>query len=107
MKLHDVEEAMGMRKILAHYIRMKKRTLSGFLQIFMELCKSKVQLAPLHGNFINSMALLPQNHLYAATFFQILCIDCLFYLKMITLTENSLNFNVTYTGWKQPFESFF
>ena len=58
MKLHDPEEAMGMRKILAHYIRMKKRTLSGFLQIFMELCKSKVQLAPLHGNFINSMALL-------------------------------------------------
>ena len=62
MELDDAEEAMGMRKILAHEIRMKKkihkprRTRCGFLQIFMELCGSKVQLAPLHGNFINSFA---------------------------------------------------
>ena len=68
MKLHDVEEAMGMRKILAH-IRMKKRTLSGFLQIFMELCKSKVQLAPLHGNFINSMTLLTPKSSICCYFF--------------------------------------
>ena len=26
---------------------------------------------------------------------------------MLTLTKNSLNFNGTYMGWKQPFESFF
>ena len=44
MELHDAEEAIGMRKILAHDMRMK--TLSGFVQTFMELCGSKVQLAP-------------------------------------------------------------
>ena len=47
MELHDAEDAMGIRKILAHDIRMKKRykprrTLDGFLRIFMELCGSKV-----------------------------------------------------------------
>ena len=44
MELHDAEEAIGMRKILAHDMRMK--TLSGFVQSFMELCGSKVQLSP-------------------------------------------------------------
>ena len=44
MELHDAEEAIGMRKILAHDMRMK--TLSGFVRTFMELCGSKVQLAP-------------------------------------------------------------
>ena len=51
MEFHDAEEAMGMRKILAHNFRMKKnhklrRTLSGSLLIFMELYGFRVQLAP-------------------------------------------------------------
>ena len=47
---HDAEESMAIRTILAHDIRMKKKIhkprgrLSG-LQIFMELCGPKVQLA--------------------------------------------------------------
>ena len=32
------------------------RTFSGFSRIFMELCKSKVQLGPPHGSFINGVA---------------------------------------------------
>ena len=47
MELHDAEDAMRIRKILAHDIRMKtrhkpRRALDGFLKIFMELCGSKV-----------------------------------------------------------------
>ena len=34
-------------------IHRPERTYSGFSQIFIELCGSKVQLAPLHGNFSN------------------------------------------------------
>ena len=46
---------------LAHDIWMqknpqKKRIFSGFLRILIELCGSKVQLAPPHGNFISSVA---------------------------------------------------
>ena len=57
MELHDAEESMAIRKILAHDIRMKKNpqtkgTRSG-LRIFIE---PKVQLAPPHGNLINGVA---------------------------------------------------
>ena len=60
MELHDAEEAIEMRKTLAHNMRMKKNpqtkeALSGFLRIFMELCESKVQLVPSHGNVINGV----------------------------------------------------
>ena len=78
MELCDAEEAMGIRKILAHEIRMKKnpqtkRTLSGFVRIFMELCRTKDQLAPPHGNFFRGV---PNSELvYMLLRFQILCID--------------------------------
>ena len=60
MELHDADESMGIRKILAHDIRMEKnhkprRTLSE-LWIFMRLSGSKVQLPPPHGSFINGVA---------------------------------------------------
>ena len=44
-----------MRKILAHDVGMQKKpqTKENNLRIFIELCGSKVQLAPPHGNFIN------------------------------------------------------
>ena len=78
MELHNAEEAMGISKMLAHDIRMKKnpqprRTLSGFLRIFMELCGSKVQLGPLHGNFISGVANPKIGYMLLR--FQIFCID--------------------------------
>ena len=113
MELYDAEEAVGIRKILAHKIRMTKnpqtkRTLSWFVRIFMELCQSKVQLAPPHGNFFRGV---PNSELvYILLRFQILCIDwfSFFFLKEkpLTLAENLLNFNKTYLGRKQPFETF-
>ena len=78
MKLHDAEEAMGILKILAHEISMKKNpqtkgTLSGFLRIFIELCESKAQLAHPHENIFFGV---PNPELgYMLLRFQILCID--------------------------------
>ena len=46
MELHGAEEAFGMRKISKNPQIKPRRTLSGFLQIFIELCESKIQLAP-------------------------------------------------------------
>ena len=56
--IYQLPEGLGMKKILAHGIGCKKihkpgRTFFGFSQIFMELCGAKVQLSPLHGNFIS------------------------------------------------------
>ena len=53
---------MGMRKLLAHDIRMQKNPqtkedTSWILRIFMELCGSKVQLAPLHESFFEKWML--------------------------------------------------
>ena len=104
MELHDAEEAIGMRKILAYDMRMKKnpQTKEGTFWIFMELCRSKVQLVPPHGNSIN------WNRLYAATFSNNLhwLIYFFFKKKALTLIENLLNFNGTYVDRKQPFERF-
>ena len=46
---------LGMRKILAHGIRAQRihkpgRSISGFSQVFVEFCRSKVQLVPPHRN---------------------------------------------------------
>ena len=41
--------------------------------MFMELCGSKIQLAPPHGNFINGVA--NPEMVYMLLLFQILCID--------------------------------
>ena len=51
---------MGMRKILAHDIRMKKNPQSKedafwTFQNSLELCGSNIQLAPPQGNFINGV----------------------------------------------------
>ena len=91
----NTEEVMGMRKVLAHDVRMQKtpqtkRTLSGFLPTFMELCGSKVQLAPPLGNFINFGVGNPEIVYMLLLLFQILCIDY-FLKKPLTLNENSLN----------------
>ena len=89
------EVVMGMRKVLAHDVRMQKtpqtkRTLSGFLPTFMELCGSKVQLAPPLGNFINFGVANPEIVYMLLLLFQIPCIDY-FLKKPLTLNENSLN----------------
>ena len=60
-------------------IHKPKRTLSGFLRIFMKLCRSKVQLAPPHGNFINGVA--NPEIVYTLLLFQILCIDWYYYFE--------------------------
>ena len=60
-------------------IHKPRRTLSGFLQMFMELCGSRVQLAPPHGNFINGVA--NPEIVYMLLCFQILCIDWFFFKK--------------------------
>ena len=77
-------EAMVMRKILALILGCKRihkprRILSGFLRIFIELCGSKVQLAPLQGNFINGVA--KPEIVCMLLLFQILCIDGFYFLK--------------------------
>ena len=56
MELHDAEEAIGMRKILAHDMRMK--TLSGFDGLLWSYAGPKSNLpppspSPPHENFIN------------------------------------------------------
>ena len=61
MELHDAEEAMGIRKILAHDIKMKKnpQTKDDTVWIFKDfhgVCGLKVQLAPPHGNFTSGGA---------------------------------------------------
>ena len=52
-------------------IHKSKRRRSGFLRISMDLCGSKVQLPPQHGNFINGVA----NPEIVLLIFQIHCID--------------------------------
>ena len=76
-------------------IHNSRRTLSGFIRIFLELCRSKGQLAPPHGNIINGVAY--PKVVYMQLLFQILT-DL--FLKKKT-------FYGTYMGRKQLFESFF
>ena len=57
---HKLPEVLGMRRILVHATRIQKnpqtgRIFSGFSQIFVELCGSKVQLTPPDRNFINGI----------------------------------------------------
>ena len=76
MELHDAEEAIGMRKILAHDMRMK--TLSGFVRTFMELCGSKVQLAPPPPHprtKTSSISVTNFEIIFKLLLFQTLCID--------------------------------
>ena len=56
--IYELPEVLGMKKIYAHGTRMQKnpQTREDILRIFMELCGSKVQLAPQHRNFINGIA---------------------------------------------------
>ena len=49
--IYKLYEGLGM---IAHGIRMQNN--HGFSWIFIDLCGSKVQLAPLHKNFINGVA---------------------------------------------------
>ena len=88
-------------------IQKPRRTLSGFLQIFMELCGSKVKLSP--RTEISSIGVTNPEIAYMLLLFKILSIDWFLFLfflkKTLTLTENLLNFNRTYMDRKQPFES--
>ena len=101
MQLHDPEEAVQKRLWeLEKYYHMilgwkrshkTRRTLSGFLRIFMELCGSKVQLAPPHGiaisGFTNAEIIIC---CYVFKYF------VLTDLYSLSLRENLLNFNGTY-----------
>ena len=69
----------------------------------MELCGSKVQLAAPHGNFNNDVV-NPEIVYILLRFIYIVFTDQ--ERKTLTLRENILNFNGTYMGQKQPFESF-
>ena len=74
-------------------IHKPRRILSGFLRIFMELCESKAQLVPLHGNFISGVA--NPEIVYMLLRFQIVCIDWFFFfffLKRLLWQKNLLNF---------------
>ena len=79
MELHDAEEAIGMRKILAHDMRIKP--LSGSVRTFMELCGSKVQLAPpppiplTLARKLHQLASLTLKIIFKLLLFQTLCID--------------------------------
>ena len=59
--IYQLREGLGMRKILAHSIRMQQNsqtredTFWRFTD-FHKLCGSKVQLATPHKNFINGVA---------------------------------------------------
>ena len=58
--LYKLPEGLRMRKywhMILGYKRIHKpeRTFSGFLQISMDLCGSKVQLTPPDRNFINGI----------------------------------------------------
>ena len=68
-------------------IHKPRRTLSGFLRIFMELCRSKVQLVPPHGNLISGVS-IPEIA-YMLLRFQILCIDWFFLKKKRLLWQKT------------------
>ena len=101
MELHDVEEAMGIRKMLAHdYYHKPRRTLFGFLRIFMALCRSTVQLALTHE--ISSMALpTPKSPMLLR--FQILCIDQLkknsYFDRKLTKSESEATIWKFFEKW--------
>ena len=77
---------MGIRKILAYDIRMKKnpQTKEDTFWIFTdfhEVSGSKVQLALPHGSFTSGVT--NPEIVYMLLRFQILCIDCFFLFKYL------------------------
>ena len=79
MELHDAEDAMRIRKILAHDIRMKKRhkprrALDGFLKIFMELVGPKSNLHP-RTEILSVASLTPKSSI------------CCYVFKYLVLTD--------------------
>ena len=81
---------MGMRKILEHNIRMQKnpQTKEDTFWIFTDfhgVLRTKVQLAPPYGNFINGVS----NPKIVYTLLPLLLI--FFFKKTLTLNKNSLN----------------
>ena len=60
MELHDVEESMAIRKILAHDIRMKKnpqtKDYTFWIVDFYGVMRTQSPIAPPHGNFVNGVA---------------------------------------------------
>ena len=60
MELHDVEESMAIRKILAHDIRMKKNPQTKddtfWIVDFYGVMRTQSPIAPPHGNFVNGVA---------------------------------------------------
>ena len=59
MELHDAEEAMRIRRILPHDTRMKKNPTNQehflYFYRFHGVMRSRVQLVPPRGNFINGV----------------------------------------------------
>ena len=89
-------------------IHKPRRVLSGFLQIFIELCRSKVQPASPHGNFINGVAKL--EIVYMLLLFQILCIDWFFFFflkKSLLWKKISWIFNRNLNGSEAAIWKFF
>ena len=105
MELHNAEESMAIRKILAHGIRMKKNSQTKedafWIADFYGVMRAQ---SPTCTEISLMTSLTPKLSICCYVFKYFLFTD----LKKnaLTLTENLLNFNGTYMGQKQPFESF-
>ena len=79
--------------------------LFGLLQIFRELCVSKIQLTLPHRNFFNGVA-NPKIVYMLLIFFYVYSIDWIFFEKKTVWQKIHENFNGNYTTWEQLFERF-
>ena len=78
MELHDAKEAIGMRKILAHDMRMKKnpRTKKDTFWNFTDFHGVMRSKSNLHSRTeISSISVTNPEIVYMLLIFQILCID--------------------------------
>ena len=71
-------------------IHKQRRTLPGFLRIFMGLCGSKVQVTPLYRNFINDVTNPKIVYMLLLFKYLLTVMTDLKKKKMLTLKENSL-----------------
>ena len=114
MELHDAEEAIRMRKILAHDMRMKKnpQTKEDTFWIFKDfhgvMRVQKPNCTPAR-KFHQLVSLIQKSSICYYFFKYFVLIDFFFFLlkkKSACFDKNLLNFNGTYMDRKQPFERF-
>ena len=105
MELHDAGDSMAIKKMLAHDIRMKKnpQTKEDIFWIVDFYGVTWAQ-SPTCTEISTMTSLTPKSSIFCYVFKYIVFTDQ--EKKPLTLRENLLNFNGTYMGQKQPFESF-